>query len=77
MAKMQKKDLSRPDEKRTFDKGQVELVSLGGVKFGRATLQPQGLCETRQLDAPEVALASNFGAGALFTDIVLLGKERP
>src|ERR1700757_3370889 len=23
-----------------FDKGQVELVTLGGVTFGRATLQP-------------------------------------
>ena len=40
MSKMQKKNLSQPDEKRTFDKGQVELVSLGGVTFGRATLQP-------------------------------------
>jgi hypothetical protein len=40
MNKMQKKHLSHPDEKRTFDKGQVEVVSLGGVTFGRATLQP-------------------------------------
>ena len=40
MSKMQKKNLSQPDEKRTFDNGQVENVSLGGVAFGRATLQP-------------------------------------
>jgi hypothetical protein len=40
MSKMQKKNLSQPDEKRTFDKGLVETVSLGGVTFGRATLQP-------------------------------------
>jgi hypothetical protein len=40
MDKMQSKNLSRPDDKRTFDKGQVELVALGGVTFGRATLQP-------------------------------------
>ena len=40
MSKMQKKNLSQPDEKRTFDNGQVETVSLGGVTFGRATLQP-------------------------------------
>jgi hypothetical protein len=40
MAKMEKKALSAPDEKRSFDKGQVELVTLGGVTFGRATLQP-------------------------------------
>ena len=38
--KMEKKNLSKPDEKRTFDKGQVELVTIGGVTFGRATLQP-------------------------------------
>jgi hypothetical protein len=40
MASMQSKHLSRPDELRTFDKGRVELVTLGGVTFGRATLQP-------------------------------------
>ena len=40
MANMQKKTLSDPDEKRLFDKGQVDLVALGGVTFGRATLQP-------------------------------------
>ena len=41
MAKMEKKALSAPDEKRSFDKGQLELVTLGGVTFGRATLQPE------------------------------------
>jgi hypothetical protein len=40
MAKMQSKNLSKPDDVRTFDKGRVELVKLGGVSFGRATLQP-------------------------------------
>ena len=40
MAKMEKKALSVPDEKRSFDKGSVELVTVGGVTFGRATLQP-------------------------------------
>jgi hypothetical protein len=37
---MQKQNLSQPDELRTFDKGKVEVVSLGGITFGRATLQP-------------------------------------
>jgi mannose-6-phosphate isomerase-like protein (cupin superfamily) len=37
---MEKKTLSAPDDKRSFDKGQVELVTLGGVTFGRITLQP-------------------------------------
>jgi len=40
MAKMQKKNLSHPDELRTFDHGKVELGTLGGVTFGRATLLP-------------------------------------
>ena len=37
---MQRRNLSQADELRTFDKGKVEIVSLGGVTFGRATLQP-------------------------------------
>ena len=40
MSKMQNKKMSQPDEKRTFEKGQVELVTLGNVTFGRATFQP-------------------------------------
>ena len=40
MPNMEKKTLSAPDEKRSFDKGEVELVTLGAVTFGRATLQP-------------------------------------
>jgi len=31
MAKMEKKTLSDPEEKRSFDKGQLELVTLGGL----------------------------------------------
>ena len=40
MGNMQKKNLSKPDEKRTFENGQVEIVRLYGVTFGRATFQP-------------------------------------
>jgi hypothetical protein len=40
MSQMQKKALSQPDEVRTFEKGKLELVTLGGVTFGRATLEP-------------------------------------
>jgi mannose-6-phosphate isomerase-like protein (cupin superfamily) len=40
MNRIQKKTVSQPDERRTFDKGQVDLVSLGGLTIGRATLQP-------------------------------------
>ena len=37
---MQKKTLNAPDEIRTFDKGKVELATVGTVTFGRASLQP-------------------------------------
>jgi len=37
---MQKKTLNAPDEVRTFDKGKVELATVGTVTFGRANLQP-------------------------------------
>lgn len=40
MAQMQKKSLGAPDETRTFEKGQIQLVTLGGLTFGRATFQP-------------------------------------
>ena len=40
MAQMQRKSLSQPDEAREFPLGTLELVTLNGVTFGRATLQP-------------------------------------
>jgi hypothetical protein len=40
MDKIHRKSLDSPDEKREFDKGKLELVTLAGVTFGRATLQP-------------------------------------
>lgn len=62
MSKMQKKNLSQPDEKRTFEKGQVELVTLGKVTFGRATFQPgwkwstcvKPLVKTKSCEAPHL-----------------------
>ncbi|MDB6017286.1 MAG: hypothetical protein JWR19_1775 [Pedosphaera sp.] len=38
--KMERKNLGRPDETRSFPRGQVDLATLGGVTFGRATLEP-------------------------------------
>jgi hypothetical protein len=46
-------------------------------RVGRAALQIQGLCATNQVPGAEVALASNMGAGAMSTHVILLGKERP
>lgn len=38
--KMAKKNIGSPDEVRSFPKGKVELVTIGGVTFGKATLEP-------------------------------------
>ena len=40
MATVQKRSFSRSDETRTFDKGPLDLVALGGVTFGLGTFQP-------------------------------------
>jgi hypothetical protein len=62
MAKMQSKNLSKPDEARAFDKGKLELVTLGGVTFGRATLMPgwkwstslKAVMKTKSCEAPHL-----------------------
>ncbi len=62
MAKMEKRSLSKPDETRTFHKGKLELVTVGGPTFGRATLQPgwkwstsvKPLVKTESCEAPHV-----------------------
>jgi len=40
MKATEKKSLNSPDETRTFPKGKVEMVVVGGVTFGRATFDP-------------------------------------
>lgn len=40
MPKIEKKNLAKPEDARKFEKGLLELVTLGGVTFGRATFQP-------------------------------------
>jgi len=37
---LEKKSLNSPDEIRIFPKGKVELVTIGGVTFGRGTFEP-------------------------------------
>jgi hypothetical protein len=34
------KSFTQPDETRSFEKGRIEVITLGGVTFGRATFQP-------------------------------------
>jgi len=62
MARMQKRNMLSPDETRTFDKGKLELVTMGGITFGRATLQPgwrwatsvKPLAKTKSCEAPHL-----------------------
>jgi acetyl-CoA acetyltransferase len=43
----------------------------------RGVQQLRGECPSNQVERAEVALCSNGGSGALFTDVLLLGKDRP
>jgi acetyl-CoA acetyltransferase len=43
----------------------------------RAVQQVRGTCATSQVPDAEVALCSNGGSGALFTDVMLIGSGRP
>jgi hypothetical protein len=43
----------------------------------RGVQQLRGECATMQATGAEVALCSGGGAGALFTDVMLLGREQP
>ena len=60
MAKMEGKSLNRPDEVRTFDKGKLEIINIGGRTVGRATFQPgwrwsnsvKPLVNTKSCEAP-------------------------
>lgn len=57
---MEVKSTSVPDETRTFDKGKLELVKIGGATVGRATFQPgwrwstslKPLVKTKSCEAP-------------------------
>jgi hypothetical protein len=62
MGTMKKKSFLKPDEVRTFDKGKVELVTIGTITFGRATFQPgwkwsvsvKPLVNTKSCEAPHL-----------------------
>ncbi len=43
----------------------------------RSVQQVRGTCASAQVVGAEVALCSNGGSGALFTDVMLVGAERP
>ena len=62
MAAMQRKTLSKPDETRQFTLGRLELVTLGGVTFGRGIFQPgwkwstslKPIVKTKSCEAPHL-----------------------
>jgi hypothetical protein len=40
MARAERKNFGSPDEIRTFEKGKIELLNIGGGTVGRLTLEP-------------------------------------
>lgn len=58
--KAEKRAFANPDEVRTFPKGKLELIKIGGVTIGRATFEPgwrwsesvQPLVHTKSCEAP-------------------------
>jgi hypothetical protein len=62
MGTMKKKSFLKPDEVRTFEKGKLELVTIGTITFGRATFQPgwkwsvsvKPLVNTKSCEAPHL-----------------------
>ena len=59
---IEKKTLNSPDDVITFDKGKVELATVGTVTFGRASLEPgwkwsesvKPIVKTEYCEAPHV-----------------------
>ena len=60
MEKMECKGFKNPDEVRTFEKGKVELIKIGGTLVGKATFQPgwkwslhvKPIAKTKSCEAP-------------------------
>ncbi|MGO9139771.1 MAG: cupin domain-containing protein [Syntrophales bacterium] len=58
--KAEVRSFSKPDEVRTFPKGKLELLKIGGATIGRATFEPgwkwstsvQPLVKTKSCEAP-------------------------
>jgi hypothetical protein len=62
MAKAEQKHLREPDEVRTFEKGRLELVNIGGGTIGRLTLEPGWRWSThvKQIAGTELCEAPHF-----------------
>ncbi len=61
---MEHRSFSKPDEVRKFEKGKVDMVSLGGAMFGRAVFEPgwrwsthvKPIAQTESCEAPHLNL---------------------
>jgi len=59
---MKKRSFDRPDETRRFDNGQIDLVLLGGVTFGKGVFRPgwkwsesvKPIAKTKSCEAPHL-----------------------
>lgn len=62
MSRAECKDFNNPDEVRTFERGKVELVNIGGTLVGRYTLEPgwrwsehvKSIAQTEWCEAPHL-----------------------
>jgi acetyl-CoA acetyltransferase len=66
----------------TTDGGTMSFSHGGGgvqqiQRVVRGLHQIQGRCASAQLASPEIVLCSNGGSGALYCEVLLLGRERP
>ncbi|MBI4020425.1 MAG: cupin domain-containing protein [Candidatus Aenigmarchaeota archaeon] len=60
MGKIEVRNFKSPDEVRTFERGKVELVKIGGAMVGKATFEPgwkwskhvKPLAKTKSCEAP-------------------------
>ena len=60
MKKAEVKSFRKPDEVRTFPKGKLELINIGGTTIGRGTFEPgwkwstsvQPIAKTKSCEAP-------------------------
>ena len=66
----------------TTDGGTMAFSHTGPIvqmmqRVARGALQLRGECKTQQVENAKIALCTNGGAGALFTDVIVLGAEQP
>jgi quercetin dioxygenase-like cupin family protein len=80
MSKLEVKNTNTPDETRTFEKGKIDLVKVGGTTIGRAVFQPgwrwsthvKPIAKTKSCEAPHLQYTVSGTLHVLMDD----GTER-